>query len=268
MSINTYNVIFIKWGDYYHHSDINKICSQIKRNTKHNINFYCFTENSDGLDNFINIRPLPELDVNPEFIKFNYRKAAGLCDDNLGGLNGQRVFFFDIDCLIVGNLDEFFEYDYGNDFYIINDWAHRKGKKKDKVGQASCYTHIVGTLGHVKKYFEENPAKIIEKYSTATQQYMSAKIIEKYGKLNFFPDNWFKSFRFHCMPHPALRWLLNARLPKVNGLKMIAFHGVPSISEALEGRYGQKEKGNKVSRWLKKIYKRVKPTLWINNYWK
>lgn len=127
--IKTFNVICIKWGTYYGAEDVNKLCAAIKRNTSYDVNFYCFTERSEGLNEDIISRPLPVLNVAPKLVFGNHRKASGLCDDNLAGLRGQRVFFFDLDSLIVGNLDELFDYPQGNGVYAINDWAHRRGKR-------------------------------------------------------------------------------------------------------------------------------------------
>lgn len=262
-----YNVICIKWGTFYGSDDVNKLCSAVKRNTSYDIDFYCFTENPNGLSKDIIVKPLPELNVKPEDNKFGYRKEAALCDDNLGGLNWQRVFFFDLDSLIVGNLDEFFDYPQGDLFYTINDWANRKGKKKNQVGQASCYSWVVGTLGYIKKYFEDHPQEMVKKYHTASQEYLAAKVIEKNGALNFWPDNWFKSFRFHCMRNWILRWLVPAKMPKVKGLKMIAFHGITGIEEAIEGVWSKHPDCSKHPKGIKKLYKHLKPTPWIKDYW-
>lgn len=181
----TFNVICIKWGTYYGAEDVNKLCAAIKRNTSYDVNFYCFTERSEGLNEDIISRPLPVLNVAPELVFGNHRKASGLCDDNLAGLHGQRVFFFDLDSLIVGNLDELFDYPQGNGVYAINDWAHRRGKKANQVAQASCYSWVVGTLGFIKQYYERHAEEVIRTFGTATQQYMSAMIMQKYEKSIF-----------------------------------------------------------------------------------
>lgn len=269
-SAKKYNVICIKWGPtYYGPDDVNKLCSMIKRNTKYHIDFHCFTEYPEGLNPDIIVHPLPEFtNVNPaekEWAqKYSYRKEAALCDDHLGGLDGQRVFFFDLDSLIVGNLDEFFEYPKGTQFYIINDW-HSKG---DKVGQASCYSFVVGTLGFIKRYFEEHPKEVVERFYTASQEYLSGKVIEKWGKLNFWPDNWFKSFRFHCLPKWYLRSFVSPKIPDVKGLKMIAFHGLPDLEDASKGIWCSDPTDRKYPRGIKKLYKHLKPATWIKDYWK
>ena len=263
-----FNVICIKWGRWYPCEDVNKLCRSVKRNTSYDIDFYCFTDYSEGLDKDIIVKPMTHLNVSPQDNKYAYRKEAGLCDDNLGNLKGQRVFFFDLDSLIVGNLDEFFDYPQGDKFYIINDWNSRHGKKKNKVGQASCYSWVVGTLGYVKKYFEEHPKEVVDKFYTASQEYLSDKVIEKYGALNFWPDNWFKSYRFHCLPIGIFRWFFDAKMPKVKGLKMIAFHGQPGISEAIEGIWCRDPNDRKYPRGIKRLYKHCRPAPWIAEFWK
>jgi hypothetical protein len=255
------NVICIKWGAAYDAEYVNKLYSMVKENSKYEIRFFCFTENSEGLDSDINVRPLPILHTEPEYqTKYVYRKEAGLCDDELGGLQGERVFFFDLDIVIVGNLDEFFEYPKNDGFYIINDW----NTKSDKIGQASCYSWVVGTLGFVKEYYEQHPKEVIDRFFTASQAYLSSKVIEKYGKLNFWPKGWFCSFRFHCMCKVGpLRHFIAPKIPKIEGLKAVVFHGEPNPREAILGIW----KIKKGQGW-KRLYKVCKPTKWIEAYWR
>ncbi len=264
-----YNVICIKWGGYYKAKDVNNLCSMIKRNTNFDIDFYCFTEDATDLNDDVIVKPLPEFQNvkagEEEYAtRHAYRKEAGLCDDALGGLTGQRVFFFDLDSLIVGNLDEFFKYPQDEKFYIINDW-HTNG---DHVGQASCYSWVVGTLGFVKKYFEDHPKEVVDKFYTASQEYLSSKVIEKWGHLNFWPENWFKSFRFHCLPFPLFRYFASPKMPQVDGLKMIAFHGNPGLQDAINGIWCSNPNDRKYPRGYKKLYKHVLPSKWILDYWK
>ncbi len=254
------NAICIKWGSGYDAEYVNKLHNMIVRNTSYSVDFYCFTDNSTGLNKDIIIRPLPILNTLDEYKTTGYRKEAALCDDDLGGLTGQRVFFFDLDVVIISNLDEFFEYPENDKFYIINDW----NSKGDNVGQASCYSWVVGTLGYIKEYFEQNPKEVVSEFTTASQEYLSSKVIEKQGSLNFWPDEWFCSFRFHCMPKIGpLRHFIVPKIPTNRpGLKVIVFHGIPNPREAIEGIWVLKNK----EKW-KRIYKVCKPTKWIEKYW-
>jgi hypothetical protein len=259
---DTKNVICIKWGsaDYYPAKYVNNLYNSVIRNTKYKINFYCFTENAECIDKNIIVKPLPVMSIGEA--KYAYRKEAGLCDDNLGGegrLRGQRVLYFDLDTIIVDNIDSFFELPKEDEFYIINDW----NSWGDRVGQASCYSFTVGTLGYIKEYFEKHSQEIYEKFFTASQEYLSSKVIEKYGKLNFWPDSWAKSFRFHCLPNPLMpfsRRFITAKIPK--GAKIICFHGRPKLDNAIAGIWHEE------FLWKKFLYKHLRAVDWINNYWR
>lgn len=259
---NPVHIITILWGTAYGEEDINRLFSMICRNTSRPIVFHLFSDEAlPGLHPDIRHHPEPHMNLPRERNRFGYRKEAGLCDDNLGELTGHRVFFFDLDVLITGSLDELFEYPQDDRFYIIKDWATRSGR----VGQATCYSFRVGTLGAIRAAFESDPEGIIARYGTASQEYLSDQIAALQGNLNFWPDPWFKSFRFHCLPPGPLRHFLTPRRPPPE-TKVLAFHGRPEIRDALAGRWSSKQDA-KSSRGWKKIYKACRPTPWIREYW-
>ena len=169
-----------------------------------------------------------------------------------------------MDVVIISNLDEFFDFPEENKFYIINDWNSRG----DKVGQASCYSWVVGTLGFVKEWYEKNPKKAVDEFFTASQEYLSYKVIEKFGSLNFWPDGWFCSFRYHCLPKfGPFRHFLTPSIPKDRvGLKAVVFHGVPNPREAIDGIWLEKGGTKPLKSW-KRLYKACKPTPWVKNFW-
>jgi len=252
------NVICIKWGDQYSVDYVNRLFNMVRRNVTVDINFYCFTEISAGLHPDIIVKPLPVLDVPDEDNKFAYRKEAALCDDDLGGLRGERVLFFDLDVVIVANIDELLTFPQGDEFVIINDW----NTNGDHVGQASCYSWRVGTLGYVKKYFEAHPKEVVKQYHTASQEYLSAQVIKTQGKLIFWPEPWVRSFKSHCLPKGLLRHFFPAAIPP--GAKVIAFHGSPKPQDAIAGKWSLE----KATPWYKRLYKTVLPTPWVEEHWR
>ncbi len=256
------HIIAILWGTAYDEEDVNILYAMIRRNSSRPVVFHLFSdEELPGLHPDIVRHPEPAMDIAPEHNRYAYRKEAGLCHDDLGGLAGQRVFFFDLDVLIMDDLDELFAYPRGDGFYIINDW----NTKGDHVGQASCYSFVVGTLGHVRERFEADPAPIIARYGTASQEYLSDMVRERYGKLNFWPDAWCKSFKFHCLPWHPFRHVRTPRRPPA-GTKVLAFHGHPDIQDALLGRWSAPD-ARKAAKGWKKLYKACRPTPWITDYW-
>ena len=253
------HVVCIKWGSLFSANDVNRLKKMILFNTTYDICFHCFTDDKKGLDNDINSQPIPQIKVEP---KGCFKRETALFSDNLGGLIGKRVFYFDLDVLIIKNLDEFFDYPKDDKFYIINDWA----SKGNNVGQGSCFSWIISKkYNDISTDYEIKKEEIDKKFGTASQEYISEKIIEKQNYLKFWPNNWFCSFRFHCLPHPFLRYFVAPNIPNMPNLKVIVFHGNPSINDAYNGIWIDKKK----HRWKiwKKIYKHVRPTKWIDKYW-
>lgn len=252
-----YNVVTIKWGQKYSSKDVSQLYQSIKRNTSFDISFFCFTDDPNGLDESIITLPLPSIHILPEHKQYIYLKEAGLCENNLGNLENQRVFFFDIDVVIVGNLDGLFSFPKEDEFVIINDW----NTKGNHVGQASLYSWIVGKLGYIKDEYEQKPHEIIQEFGTASQEYLSNRVIQKYGKLIFWPKEWCVSFKQHCLPPWYLRYFKAPICPK--GSKVIAFHGDPKPNNALQGKWS-----DKAVPWYKRIYKYTKPAKWLAPYLK
>ena len=249
------NVVCIKWGTDYSGDDVNKLYNNVLNNTNYDIDFYCFTDDINGLNNKIIVKPIPELKNVYNIGCQIYIKEVGLCDNNLGGLNGQRVLYFDLDTVIVDNIDCFFDLPKNEEFYIIKDWNHII----KEVGQASCYSWVVGTLGFIKDYFEINYKSIYKKFGSASQEYLSGKVIEKYGKLNFWPEDWCKSFKVHCIPNPFLPFSRKFTMAKIpSGSKIICFHGVPKAKDAKNGIWPEK---NPIKKFF---YKHLKPVEWID----
>lgn len=256
------HIVASLWGTAYNEKDANNLYAMICRNTSRTVCFHLFSGNElPGLNPEILKHPEPDLNVPEKHRQRNYRKTVGLCDPQLAGLNGKRIFIFDLDVLITGNLDDLFAYPEGDQFYIIKDWKKTDGT----VGQGTCFSFVVGTFGFVKEAFEANPESITSQYESATQQFLSKMLIEKYGKLTFWPEPWFQSFRYHCLPPSLLRHILIPKKPKP-GTKVLAFHGSPGIRDAIHGRWANPDAG-KVPKGWKKIYKACKSTPWIKEYW-
>jgi hypothetical protein len=114
----------------------------------------------------------------------------------------------------------------------------------------------------VKRYFEEHPREVVARFFTAAQEFLSDQLIKKRGALKFWPEQWCRSFRFHCMPFAPLRAFVTPRIPA--GAKLIVFHGSPKPHEALAGKWSFDFKVPVYKRW----YKTVRETPWIGHFWK
>ena len=95
------NVVTMKWGTKYDSEYVNKIYRGIERNTSKKFNFICFTDNSEGLDQRIEVREILE-----DWKRLVCKSTMFSDLHKLEGLN----FFIDLDMIITGNLDEILSY--------------------------------------------------------------------------------------------------------------------------------------------------------------
>jgi len=111
------HAICIKWGHKFSNDYVNKLFRGIIHNTSKSFIFSCFTDNAQGFDENINAPPLP-MNVGTWFNKISLYN-----EELYSGKN--QIFFFDLDTVITGNLDEIFEY--RGDFMILRDFYRAKG---------------------------------------------------------------------------------------------------------------------------------------------
>jgi len=92
------NVLTLKVGDKYGPEYINRLYSAIKRNSTVDFDFYCYTEDSSGLDDNIHIIPLRlRHDVVKQWYKIDFH--------HMPKLHG-KCLILDIDYIIIDNIDD------------------------------------------------------------------------------------------------------------------------------------------------------------------
>jgi len=257
MTHKTLNFACMKWGTRYTAEDVNILYRMVKKNTSAPVRFVCYTEIPDGIDPAVETYPIPELDaLKAVKNRMNYPKQM-LCGADLKPFKkGDRFLFMDLDVVITGRLDDFFTHKPDDDFVIIYNWPRGKGK----IGNSSVVRFTVGPLQFVVDDMAANLPERMAKYKTATQEYLSAMVIQKYGKLTFWPDGWVRSFQFHSMPPKMLRRFKDS-VPPPADCRILVFHGTIKPKDAITGHYPKR-----VSFW-KKWYKTVRPCPWLTKFW-
>ena len=99
-------ILTMKWGTLYGAEDVNRLHAQVRRHLARPHRFVCFTDDPAGLDPGVEAMPLPELGLPEGSTDTRWRKLA-LFNPDLG-LEGTALFL-DLDLVIVGPLDPFFE---------------------------------------------------------------------------------------------------------------------------------------------------------------
>jgi len=247
MADNTkYTVVCMKWGVKYGSDYVNKLFNMVSRNTTLDFSFICFTDNSDGFDSGIEVRPLPEMHI-PNDNDRGWRKLALFSKDS--GLEG-RVLFLDLDTVIVGNIDPYFTID--GDFIFIKHWHP---SEKQGVGETGVYRFEAGMFDDLYSNFIANMEKFRKQYRHE-QAYVGGELT-KQGKINFWPQEWMPSFKYTCMRPFPLNFFVDPILPP--NARMVVFHGNPTPDQALAG----KTKGG-----LKGILRHVRTPKWLVENWR
>jgi hypothetical protein len=242
------NVLCIKWGKKYGPEYVNKLHNMVRRHLHRPFRFVCLTDDTVGIDPAIEVMPIPmvgfdEFDQRkPWTFGHGWLKLTSFADP-LYDLQG-RTLFLDLDIVIVDSLDPFFEQT--GEFVVIKEWD-----KKDGTGNTSCYVYTIGAhtdaLDHLKNDY---PASIS---TVRNEQEFITLYLARQGKLSYWPDEWCRSFKRHCLQPGIMGWFKPPTVPK--GARIIAFHGKPNPPDAIAGVSG-------------KWYRRVLPTQWVADHWR
>ncbi len=237
------NIICMKWGEKYGSEYVNKLHGMIERNISFPFVLTCFTDNNAGINPKISTCSLPKLSLPDNTPERGWNKLSTLQKD-LGGLKGE-VLFLDLDVVIVSNIDELFSYP--AEFAIIKDTK----LKRSVTGNSSVFRFKIGEHTDILKKFQED-FDTVKKQHRNEQAFLSAEIHKK-NQLDYWPQEWCPSFKYHCMKQWPFNYFQDPEIPEE--AKIVIFHGHPEPHEAIAGI---------THKW----YRFVRPTKWVSEYWK
>lgn len=244
----TVNVLCIKWGNKYGCEYVNRLASMVARNLSQPHRFVCLTEDPTGIDDHIEVLPMPitgdaELDARVPWTRAHgWLKVLSFCNP-LHDLVGPTLFI-DLDVVIVDRIDCFFEVP--GEFLVIREWD-----KRDGTGNTSVYRFEAGKHPDVLSDLIA-AREAIQSRVRNEQEYVTRAMRDK-GVLSYWPDSWCRSFKRHCVRPFPRSWFEPPVIP--TDARIIAFHGRPYPEEAQRGVSG-------------KWYRRVLPTAWIGEHWR
>ena len=161
------NIICMKWGDKFPAEYVNRLYAMVARNFSSEFRFVCFTENSNGIRNEVEIQNLPKLNLPPNIPERGWRKLTVFKKD-FGGLEG-KTLFLDLDVVIVGSLNEFSTHP--GEFLI----AHDKKNPTKIEGNSSVFRFEIGQYPQILDYFEQN-SELIRAEVRHEQAYLSREM--------------------------------------------------------------------------------------------
>ncbi|MBP1860990.1 glycosyl transferase [Rhizobium herbae] len=266
-------VICINWGTKYGPPFINRLYAMVARNITPPFTFTCFTDNRADLRPEILCEDLPPLDVEnmPVNTKGIWPKAR-LWGPKLGSLTGP-VLFLDLDLVIVGSLDGFFECGKADDLFM----ARNQTTPFERLGQSSVFRFSVGTLLPLQEKFRANPQKVADEYRFE-QRFVTRNAP---GGAKFFPRRWVLHFRQDCRRPFPLNYVLPPRL--LPNARVVLFPRDILPQHAIDGQYGYRgrigsrrdhilgvfDAKKRGKRWpFRYLRQFILPSPWVADHWR
>lgn len=262
-------VICINWGTKYGPPFINRLYGMVARNITPPFSFTCFTDSSAGVRPEVRCEDLPPLDVVMPVGTLGIWPKARLWGPELAGLTGS-VLFLDLDMVVVGNLDPFFEYGEPGDIIL----SRNPAKPLEKLGQTSLFRFPVGKLLPLQERFKADPQGVANEYRFE-QRFVTRNAP---GGIKLFPRGWVSHFRRDCRRPFPVNYLLPPRLPRK--ARVVIFPGGLHPQHAIDGRYGPGRpttasehlrgllKGERNESALSYLRHYIKPTPWVGEHWR
>jgi hypothetical protein len=261
----------MKWGTAYGPKDVNILYAMVARNISGDFKVVCFTDDATDIRPEVTCLPLPPLGCEiPPDVPGKWPKVA-LWTKNLHGMEGTALFI-DLDSVIVGNIDCYFEYGDPKDVITARNWLNRLKKS----GQTSVFRFPIGGHPYMLENLQADPATISRKFQYE-QNYVTHNIR---GGIRFWPEAWTRHFRLHCMGPWPMRYLRPPVLPA--DAKIITFPGLPGPADAMLGRWTEHSESRSPGqhllhvwrqllngqRWCRQLSRYVRKTDWIVEHWR
>lgn len=229
------NIVCLKSGtDKYPPHYVNRLFYAVRRNTTVPFKFHCFTNHGSELHPDINAIPLPH-----ELPGVGWWQKLYMFSPDTG-LEG-RVFYLDLDTLVVGNIDHLVTHNDG--FVVLKDFLHERFPQQHYDVGSGVMSWTVGDHAPIWETFFANPAAAVKKWHPhGDQKWVEQEQKERLYWQELYPKH-LVSFKMHCQ----------------NGIpddaRLVSFHGTPSIPEAITTK-------------TKATGYTCEPAPWIQEYWK
>lgn len=219
-------VLCIKWGTAFGAEDVNVLHRACRTHTNQDLRFVCLTDNPLGLDNEIEVREIPDIGLTLQDISRPgvWRKLS-LYAPQLHDLG--RVLFIDLDMMIVGPLDPFFEPSEGVTFLNMGDSWRRNPKSDHTEGGTAIFSYNPAEEHPVLLAFLSDPQRHMAEFHNE-QDFVFAHA----SKTALWPEGRVISFKRHLCRRFGAGLLVGLRSVPA-GVSVIAFHGKPRPRDVL-----------------------------------
>ncbi len=203
-------VVCLKYGTKYPAEYVNKLYSMVSRYLTIDHEFYCITDDRNELNAKIKII---DLKLDPEITNGWWYKLEVFNPEF--PLHG-TILFLDLDLVIFGDMNKFFDYNKGSFCIIEKFMAHNKAGVN-----SSCFRFESGSQVQLYETFSQHKRRKMQIYA-GDQDLIG---FEASG-LKHWPKNWCLSYKLHMVGNDPYN---TEAQPKTYPESSIAvFHGLPN----------------------------------------
>lgn len=185
---------------------VNILADMVARNISKDVayKFICFTDSTDGYDAEIDVRPLPEQDLEGWWNKLSLFKEGVFPI-------GDRILYIDLDTVITSGLDEIIKYD-GN-FAVLRDFIRQEGVQSSVMAW-----------------------EVTDKTPLIWESWINAGMPKNsYGDQDWIEKTVSPDFLQDIFPDQFVSYKLGAKHSIPKNCRMVIFHGNPRPHEILTG---------------------------------
>lgn len=267
--------IAIRWGTKYGPEYLDRLYGMVARHTTGPFTFWCLTDDPAGIRPEIRVLPLPELGCELPRNTYGIWGKSRLWREDLGapGQPGPRgpVLFMDLDVVVTGPLDPFFEVGGADDVIL----ARNPNTPLEKLGQTSIFRFPVGKLAPLREMFLKDPQGIADTYR------FEQRFVTRHapGGIGFWPKGWVAHFKMHCIPPFPLNYAMTPRLPRE--ARVVIFPGPLNPPDAIAGRWTEEDpvqrplehvaaglRGERRESLWKHLRHYNRPADWVAEHWR
>lgn len=232
------NIVCLKWGKKYGSEYVNRLFYAAQRHATRNYKFWCFTEDHQGIDAEISILPLRF----PDRLESWWNKIS-LFDPDSGLPIGEKIFYIDLDTLIVNNIDHLLlAAETATDIVVLRDFYHGIARTAGNVG-SGLMSWRQGDHTEIWHRFLQDPMEAIRSVRPhGDQAWIESQLKSWQCWQDICPES-VVSFKMHCQ----------SGIPE--NARIICYHGVPGILESVTYHGPQ-------WRW------NLRPQPWVLDHWR
>ena len=212
------NVCCVYYGSKYKPDYVQNLYNMVERNLTIPYEFYCFTDHVNLFDQVygkIHYKPLPRYDMQGWWNKLQlFHPESGLKGANL---------YFDLDVIILKNINCFANWQDDNTFGITNDFTGEEGFNSSIMK----WNNINASTIIWENYFKDRP-----KWRKVNgDQDVITDLIKNQSILKPFPNEWTFSYKWYSRTKPRFHkteWTFE----QDPNAKVAVFHGKPDPHES------------------------------------